>query len=103
MYVKWFDTVMFYYVILENLVNVTFCHSNFLLVPSPVPKSQGMEPRRQMLASAGGQYRGHCRRDIAGAQDKVREEQIPELSRMVSSSVARGYRFCYTREYRQGG
>ncbi|CAI9549670.1 unnamed protein product, partial [Staurois parvus] len=26
MYVKWFDTVMFYYVILVNLVNVTFCH-----------------------------------------------------------------------------
>ncbi|CAI9560129.1 unnamed protein product [Staurois parvus] len=26
MYVKWFDTVMVYYVILVNLVNVTFCH-----------------------------------------------------------------------------
>ncbi|CAI9550634.1 unnamed protein product, partial [Staurois parvus] len=26
MYVKWFDTVMFYYVTLMNLVNVTFCH-----------------------------------------------------------------------------
>ncbi|CAI9568752.1 unnamed protein product, partial [Staurois parvus] len=26
MYVKWFHTVMFYYVILVNLVNVTFCH-----------------------------------------------------------------------------
>ncbi|CAI9620617.1 unnamed protein product [Staurois parvus] len=26
MYVKWFDTVMFYYVILAILVNVTFCH-----------------------------------------------------------------------------
>ncbi|CAI9573232.1 unnamed protein product [Staurois parvus] len=26
MYVKWFDTVMFYYVILVNLANVTFCH-----------------------------------------------------------------------------
>ncbi|CAI9615979.1 unnamed protein product [Staurois parvus] len=26
MYVKWFDTVMFYYVISVNLVNVTFCH-----------------------------------------------------------------------------
>ncbi|CAI9556512.1 unnamed protein product, partial [Staurois parvus] len=26
MYVKWFDTVMFYYVILVNLVHVTFCH-----------------------------------------------------------------------------
>ncbi|CAI9559003.1 unnamed protein product [Staurois parvus] len=26
MYVNWFDTVMFYYVILVILVNVTFCH-----------------------------------------------------------------------------
>ncbi|CAI9589562.1 unnamed protein product [Staurois parvus] len=26
MYVKWFDTVMFYYVILVILANVTFCH-----------------------------------------------------------------------------
>ncbi|CAI9586963.1 unnamed protein product [Staurois parvus] len=26
MYVKCFNTIMFYYVILVNLVNVTFCH-----------------------------------------------------------------------------
>ncbi|CAI9536375.1 unnamed protein product [Staurois parvus] len=76
----------------------------FPAVPSPyVPTSQGTEPRRQMPASARGHCRGHCRRDIAGAQDKVREEQIPEQRRMVSPSVARGYRLCYTREYRQGG
>ncbi|CAI9555190.1 unnamed protein product, partial [Staurois parvus] len=56
-----------------------------------------------MPASARGHCRGHCRRDIAGAQDKVSEEQIPEQRRMVSPSVARGYRFCYTREYLQGG
>ncbi|CAI9600620.1 unnamed protein product [Staurois parvus] len=31
------------------------------------------------------------------------EEQIPEQRRMVSQSVARGYRLCYTQEYRQGG
>ncbi|CAI9560193.1 unnamed protein product [Staurois parvus] len=105
MYVKWFDTVMFYYVILVNLVNVTFCHFQISPpVPSPyVPTSQGMEPRRQMPASAGGHCRGHCRRDIAGAQDKVREEQILEQCSMVSPSVARGYHLCYTREYRQGG
>ncbi|CAI9573429.1 unnamed protein product [Staurois parvus] len=52
MYVKCFDTVMFYYVI---LVNVTFCH--FLISRRSVPRmsrrSQGMEPRRQMPASAG--------------------------------------------------
>ncbi|CAI9605864.1 unnamed protein product, partial [Staurois parvus] len=56
-----------------------------------------------MLASAGGHYRGHCRRDITGAQDKVREEQVPEQHHMVSSNVAWGYRLCYTREYCQGG
>ncbi|CAI9601474.1 unnamed protein product [Staurois parvus] len=54
-----------------------------------------------MPASAGVHYRGHCREDIAGAQDKVSEEQIPEQRRIVSPSVALGYRFCYTREYRQ--
>ncbi|CAI9561992.1 unnamed protein product, partial [Staurois parvus] len=102
MYVKCFDTVMFYYVILVNLVNVTFC--NFLAGSSPyVPTSQGTEPRRQMPESPGGHYRGHCRRDIARVQDKVREEQIPEQLRMVSPSVAQGYRLCYTWEYRQGG
>ncbi|CAI9539556.1 unnamed protein product [Staurois parvus] len=50
----------------------------------------------------------HCRRDIAGgtsrgAQDKVSDRGIAEHCRMVSPSVARGYRLCYTREYRQGG
>ncbi|CAI9549026.1 unnamed protein product, partial [Staurois parvus] len=58
-------------------------------VPRMSPTLQGTEPRRQMPASAGGHYRGHCRRDILGAQDKVREEEIPEQRRMVSPSVAR--------------
>ncbi|CAI9594170.1 unnamed protein product, partial [Staurois parvus] len=56
-----------------------------------------------MPASAGLYCRGHGRRDIAEAQDKVSEEQILEQHRMVSPSVAWGYRLCYTREYRQGG
>ncbi|CAI9555931.1 unnamed protein product, partial [Staurois parvus] len=64
----------------------------FPAVPSPyVLMSKGLEPRRQMLASARGHYRGHCKRDIVGAQDKVREEQIPEQRRRVFLSVARGY------------
>ncbi|CAI9588360.1 unnamed protein product [Staurois parvus] len=51
----------------------------FPAVPSPYAlTSQGTEPRRQMPASAGGDCRGQCRRDIAGAQDKVTEEEIPE-------------------------
>ncbi|CAI9604718.1 unnamed protein product, partial [Staurois parvus] len=56
-----------------------------------------------MPASAGGHCRGHCRRDIAGVQDKVSEVQIPEQCCKIFPSVARGYRLCYTREYRQGG
>ncbi|CAI9538886.1 unnamed protein product, partial [Staurois parvus] len=47
--------------------------------------------------------RGHCRRDIAGAQDKVSDRGIPEQCCIVFPSVARGYRLRYTREYRQGG
>ncbi|CAI9546606.1 unnamed protein product, partial [Staurois parvus] len=56
-----------------------------------------------MPASAGLHCRGHCRRDITGAQDKVSDREIAEQRCMVSPSVARGYRLCYTREYRQGG
>ncbi|CAI9558825.1 unnamed protein product, partial [Staurois parvus] len=56
-----------------------------------------------MLASAGLHCQGHCRRETAGTQDKVSDQGIPGQRRMVSPSVARGYRLCYTREYRQGG
>ncbi|CAI9566516.1 unnamed protein product [Staurois parvus] len=76
----------------------------FPAVLSPyVLLSQGTEPRRQMLASARGHCRAHCRRDIAGAQDKVSEEEILEQCCKVFLSIARGYRLCYTREYLQGG
>ncbi|CAI9591655.1 unnamed protein product [Staurois parvus] len=80
MYVKWFDTVMFYYVILVNLEKFTFCHFQIShqFRPRTSQRSQGTEPRRQMSASAGGHCRGHCRRDIVGAQDKASEEQILE-------------------------
>ncbi|CAI9593479.1 unnamed protein product, partial [Staurois parvus] len=50
-----------------------------------------------MPASAGLHCRGHCRRDIVGAQDKVSDTGIVEQRRMVFPSVARGYRLCYTR------
>ncbi|CAI9568132.1 unnamed protein product, partial [Staurois parvus] len=99
MYVKWFDTVM----LLCDFSEFSECRflsfSNFPPVPSPyVPTLQGMEPRRQMPASAGGHYRGH--RGSAG-QGKRRTDSGARC--MVSPSVARGYRLCYTREYRQGG
>ncbi|CAI9578013.1 unnamed protein product, partial [Staurois parvus] len=45
--------------------------------------------------------------DAAGGtsreQDKVSDRGIVEQRHMVSPSVARGYRLCYTREYRQRG
>ncbi|CAI9545514.1 unnamed protein product [Staurois parvus] len=68
MYVKWFETAMFYYVILVILVNITFCHFQIsrLSVPRTSRRSQGTEPRWQMPASAGLHCRGCCRRDIAG-------------------------------------
>ncbi|CAI9542769.1 unnamed protein product, partial [Staurois parvus] len=54
MYVKWFDTVMFYF----------FHIFKFPAIPSPyVLTLQGTEPRRQMPASAGGHCRGRCRGD----------------------------------------
>ncbi|CAI9550233.1 unnamed protein product, partial [Staurois parvus] len=59
----------------------------FPAVLSPyVPTSQGTEPGRQMPASAGGHYRGHCREDIAGAQDKVNKEWISEHGNPECSS-----------------
>ncbi|CAI9536757.1 unnamed protein product, partial [Staurois parvus] len=76
----------------------------FPAVPSPVRPDarRGWNPDdrcRHPLEDITGDT---ARRDIAGAQDKV-SEQIPEQRRMVSPSVARGYRLCYTWEYRQGG
>ncbi|CAI9538447.1 unnamed protein product, partial [Staurois parvus] len=37
-----------------------------------------------MPASAGLYCQGHCRRDIAGAQDKVSDRGIPEQHRCCS-------------------
>ncbi|CAI9597807.1 unnamed protein product, partial [Staurois parvus] len=94
----------------SNVIQCDFSECHFLsfsnlppFVPHTTRCSQGTEPRRQMPGSAGVHCRGHCRRDIAGAQDKVSDRGIPEQRRMVFLSVARGYCFCYTREYHQGG
>ncbi|CAI9611899.1 unnamed protein product [Staurois parvus] len=65
--------------------------SNFPPVPSSyVLTSQGTEPGRRMPTSTGGHCWGHCRGEIAGAQDKVSEEEIPEQCCRVFPSVARG-------------
>ncbi|CAI9590153.1 unnamed protein product [Staurois parvus] len=44
MYVKWFDTVMFYYVILVILANVTFCH--FWISRRSVPRTSQRRRKR---------------------------------------------------------
>ncbi|CAI9612599.1 unnamed protein product [Staurois parvus] len=49
-----------------------------------------MEPRRQMPASAGLHCRGHCRRDIAGAQDKVSDRGIAEQRCMGKPECSSG-------------
>ncbi|CAI9570063.1 unnamed protein product [Staurois parvus] len=74
MYVKWFDTVMFYYVILVNLVNITF--KIFKFPTSSVRVRPDVTGNRTRKTDAGGHCRLHCRRDIAGVQDKVSAEEI---------------------------
>ncbi|CAI9597729.1 unnamed protein product [Staurois parvus] len=73
MYVKWFDTVMFYYVILVYLVNVTFCHFQIsrLFHPPYVPTLAG--DGTQMTDAGihrktlpGTLQEGHCRSEGKG-------------------------------------
>ncbi|CAI9609598.1 unnamed protein product [Staurois parvus] len=69
MYVKWFDTVMFYYVILVILVNVTFSHFQIPAIPSPVrpnarrgrnPDDRCWHPPDYIAGdTAGGTWREH--------------------------------------------
>ncbi|CAI9566711.1 unnamed protein product [Staurois parvus] len=51
MYVKWFDTVMFYYVILVNLVNFTSCH--FQISRHSVPVRSDIAGDRTQKTDAG--------------------------------------------------
>ncbi|CAI9541343.1 unnamed protein product [Staurois parvus] len=64
MYVKWFDTVMFY-VILVNLVNVTFCHFQISRRSVPIRPNarRGWNPydrcQHPLEDTAGGTSREH--------------------------------------------
>ncbi|CAI9533842.1 unnamed protein product [Staurois parvus] len=51
MYVKWFDTVMFYYVILVNLVNVAFC--NFQISHRSIPVRPDVAGDGTQMTDAG--------------------------------------------------
>ncbi|CAI9537609.1 unnamed protein product, partial [Staurois parvus] len=92
MYVKWFDTVMFYDVILEHLVECHFLtFLNFPSVPSPyVLKSQGTEPRRRMSASAGGHCRGRCRGGHRGSAGQGKCRRDPGATLLVTPECSSG-------------
>ncbi|CAI9544386.1 unnamed protein product [Staurois parvus] len=51
MYVKWFGTVMFYYVILVYLVNVTFC--DFQIFHRSVPVCPDLAEDKTQMTDAG--------------------------------------------------
>ncbi|CAI9613742.1 unnamed protein product [Staurois parvus] len=59
MYVKWFDTVMLYYVILVILVNVTFCY--FQIYRRSVPVRPDIAGNGTQMTDAG-----ICRRTLQG-------------------------------------
>ncbi|CAI9575477.1 unnamed protein product, partial [Staurois parvus] len=67
----------------------------FPAVPSPIRPDVARNGTQKTDAGIG-------RRTLPGAKDKVSEEEVPEQRCKVFLSVARGYRLCYTREYRQG-
>ncbi|CAI9548237.1 unnamed protein product, partial [Staurois parvus] len=75
----------------------------FPAVPSPyVPTSQRTEPRRH----AGIRWRtlqGTLQEGHRGSAGQGKRRRDPGAAPHGKPSVARGYRFCYTREYRQGG
>ncbi|CAI9587478.1 unnamed protein product [Staurois parvus] len=76
----------------------------FPAISVPVrPDVAGNGTQKTDAAIGRGHCGGHCWGDIAGAKNKVSEEQIPEQHCKVLPSVTRGYRLCYTREYLQGG
>ncbi|CAI9618793.1 unnamed protein product, partial [Staurois parvus] len=85
MYVKCFDTVMFYYVI---LVNVTFCHFQIShhSVPLYIPTLAGDGTQMTDAGIRRITLPGHCRRDIAGAQDKVSDLGIAPHGKPECSS-----------------
>ncbi|CAI9568244.1 unnamed protein product, partial [Staurois parvus] len=83
MYVKCFDTVMLYYVILVNLVNVTFTTFKFPAVPSPVRPDIAGNGTQKTDAGIGTLQEGH--RGSEGQGKRRRDpratlQDIPECS-----------------------
>ncbi|CAI9551698.1 unnamed protein product [Staurois parvus] len=98
MYVKWFDTVMFYYVILVNLVNVTFCHfqiSHRSVVAGNGTQKTDADIRRKTLQ--GTLQEGHCgsagqgkRRTDPGAAPHGKPECSSGLPLVLHSGIPPG-------------
>ncbi|CAI9547228.1 unnamed protein product, partial [Staurois parvus] len=98
MYVKWFDTVMFYYVILVNLVNVTFCHfqiSRHSVVAGDGTQKTDAGIRRRTLQ--GTLQEGHCRsagqgkrRTDPGAAPHGKPECSSGLPLVLHSGIPQG-------------
>ncbi|CAI9596255.1 unnamed protein product, partial [Staurois parvus] len=81
MYVKWFDTVMFYYVILVNFVNVTFCHFQIYRRSVPV---------RHDVAGDGSQKRDASirRRTIQGTLQEGHRGSAGQGKRRIDPGAA---------------
>ncbi|CAI9576352.1 unnamed protein product, partial [Staurois parvus] len=89
MYVKWFDTVMFYYVILVNLVNVTFCHFQISRCSVPVrpdvagdgtQKTDAGIHRRTLQGTLQEGHRGSAGQDKRRTDPRAEPHGKPECS-----------------------
>ncbi|CAI9566810.1 unnamed protein product, partial [Staurois parvus] len=103
MYVKWFDTVMFYYINLVNLVNVTFCHFQISRRSIPVRPNVAGDGTRKTDAGIrqrtlqGTLQEGHCggagqgkRRTDPGAAPHGKPECSSGLSLVLNSGIPPG-------------
>ncbi|CAI9605344.1 unnamed protein product [Staurois parvus] len=89
MYVKWFDTVMFYYVILVNLVNVTFCHFQISRPSVPVSPRHRRErnPEDRCRRTLQGTLQAGGHRGSAGQGKRRRDPGAAPHGKPECSSV----------------
>ncbi|CAI9596833.1 unnamed protein product, partial [Staurois parvus] len=89
MYVKWFDTVMFYYVIVVYLVNVTFCHFQISRRSVPVrpdvagdgtQKTDAGISRRTLLGTLQEGHHGSAGQGKRRTDSRATLHGIPECS-----------------------
>ncbi|CAI9562344.1 unnamed protein product, partial [Staurois parvus] len=95
MYVKCFDTVMFYYVILVYLVNVTFCHFQISpRFPDGTQKTDASICRRTLQGTLQEGHRGSAgqgkRRTDPGAAPHGKPECSSGLPLVLHSGILPG-------------